>query len=125
MGKASREKGKRGEREFAKFCRDQGYEVNRTAQYRGNTGAAGDVEGLPGIHVEVKRTETLNVWGYMHQSVHDANEEGKGNIPIVAWRKNDHPWLVIMKAEDFFTIYREWEASNEHGLSVCRSDEGL
>lgn len=110
MGKASREKGKRGEREFASFCRDQGYDVHRTAQYRGNTGAAGDVEGLPGIHVEVKRTENLKVWEYMNQSRHDTAQEGKGNIPVVAWRKNDHDWLVIMSADDFFSIYKEWEA---------------
>lgn len=110
MGKASREKGKRGEREFALFCRDQGYDCHRTAQYRGNTGAAGDVEGLPGIHVEVKRTETLKLWDYMNQSVHDSEQEGKGNLPIVAWRKNDHPWIIAMRAQDFFTIYREWKA---------------
>lgn len=110
MGKASIDKGKRGEREFAAFCREQGYDVHRTQQYRGNTGAAGDVEGLPGIHVEVKRTESLRLVDYMAQSKHDAEAEGKGNIPIVAWRKNDHPWYVVMTAEDFFTLYREWKA---------------
>lgn len=110
MGKMSREKGKRGEREFAKLCRDMGYDTHRTAQFRGNTGAAGDVEGLPGIHVEVKRTEALKVWDYMAQSIHDAAESGKGKIPVVAWRRNDHAWLMILRAEDFFTIYRAWEA---------------
>ena len=111
MGKTSRDKGKRGEREFAALCRDHGYDVHRTAQYRGNTGAAGDVEGLPGIHVEVKRTEALKVWDYMRQAIHDAQANGDGNIPVVAWKKNDHPWLVIMTADDFFRIYSEWEAS--------------
>lgn len=110
MSKMSREKGKRGEREFAKLCRDMGYDTNRTAQFRGNTGAAGDVEGLPGIHIEVKRTEALKVWDYMTQSIHDAAESGKGEVPIVAWRKNEHPWLIFLRAEDFFTLYREWEA---------------
>lgn len=113
MGKASRDKGKRGEREWALFCRDQGYDCNRTAQYRGNTGAAGDVEGLPGIHMEVKRTERLLPWDYMTQAQHDARESGKGQIPIVAWRKNDHPWMVLMRAEDWFEIYKAWEL--EHG----------
>lgn len=115
MGKTSREKGKRGEREFAAFCRDQGYNVHRTQQYRGNTGAAGDVEGLPGIHVEVKRTEVLKVWDYMTQAKHDADQEGQGNIPLVAWRKNDHRWLAILDLEDFFKFYREWEASRNGG----------
>jgi Holliday junction resolvase len=110
MGKASREKGKRGEREWARFCRDQGYDCKRTAQYRGNTGDAGDVEGLPHIHIEVKRTEVLRAWDYMTQAIHDAGEAGKDQLPIVAWKKNDHPWMVMMRAEDWFKLYREWEA---------------
>lgn len=111
MGKASRDKGKRGEREFVLFCRDQGYDVHRTAQYRGNTGSAGDVEGLLGIHVEVKRTEALRALDYMAQAKHDAEAEGKGNIPLVAWKKNNCQWVAILDLEDFFTLYRVWEAA--------------
>ena len=33
MGKAEREKGKRGERMLVRFLRDLGYECRRTAQY--------------------------------------------------------------------------------------------
>lgn len=40
MGLYSRNRGKRGERLWCAFCREQGYDVHRTAQYRGNTGAA-------------------------------------------------------------------------------------
>ena len=108
-GKRSRDKGKRGEREWAALCRDQGYDCKRTAQFRGNTGDAGDVEGLPGIHIEVKRTEALRPWDYMAQSAHDAAANGEGNLPIVAWKKNDHGWMVLMKAEDWFQLYRAWE----------------
>ena len=58
----SKNKGKNGELEFCRLCHAEGYnDVHRTAQYRGNTGQAGDVEGLPGIHVEVKRNERLNI----------------------------------------------------------------
>lgn len=116
MGKASRDKGKRGEREWAAVCREQGYDCHRTAQYRGNTGAAGDVEGLPGIHIEVKRTEALRPWDYMTQAAHDAAEAGNGQLPIVAWKKNDHPWMVLMKAEDWFRLYKAWE------LNGCKED---
>ena len=45
MGKMSKEKGKRFERHVAGLFRDYGYEAYRTAQYKGNTGDAGDVEG--------------------------------------------------------------------------------
>lgn len=113
MGKMSRDKGKVGEREFARLCRNHGYDAKRTAQFRGNTGAAGDVEGLPGIHAEVKRTEALRVWDYMNQSKHDAVAAAKGEIPIVAWRKNNHPWLVILEFEDFVRLYAAWEVGEE------------
>lgn len=108
MGKInSKQKGKRGELEFCRLCREQGYEVRRTAQYCGNTGDAADCVGLPGIHVEVKRVENLNYYSAMSQAVHDSEKSGK--IPIVAHRKNDHPWLIVMQSDDWFRIYREWE----------------
>lgn len=119
MGLYSRNKGKVGEREWARLCREQGYDAHRTAQFRGNTGAAGDVEGLPGIHQEVKRVEHLNLVQAMMQSASDAEAEGEGNVPIVAHRKNRLGWLVTMRAEDWFTLYREWEA----GMDLKRRAE--
>ena len=113
MGKMSRDKGKRGEREFAKFCRDQVFEVRRTAQYCGNTGEAADVVGLPHIHVEVKNTERLSIYDAMCQAIWDANKEGKGNLPIVAHKKNYHRWLIIMEAETFFKLYKESSYADE------------
>ena len=107
MGKMSREKGKRGEREFAKLCRDEGFDVHRTAQYCGNTGEAADVVGLPNIHVEVKNVERLDLYGAMCQSIWDAQKEGKGNHPIVAHKRNYKRWLIIMTSETFFELYRE------------------
>ena len=63
MGKMQRTKGAKGELEFAHLCQEYGYTaVHRTAQHCGKTGQAGDVEGLPGIHIEVKRTESLRLY---------------------------------------------------------------
>ena len=47
MGKAQREKGKRGERELAGILRDYGYDTRRGQQFCGSDGSA-DVVGLPG-----------------------------------------------------------------------------
>ncbi len=107
----SKQKGKRGELEFAKLCRDMGYDVRRTAQYCGNTGDASDCVGLPGIHIEVKRTERLNLYEAMAQAIGDS--QTNGDVPMVAHRKNNCDWLIIMRAEDWFGIYREWEAGHE------------
>lgn len=111
MGKTSRDKGKRGEREFAALCKEHGYDVHRTAQFRGNTGQAGDVEGLPGIHIEVKRVEKLMLYDALDQARRDATAQGKGALPIVAHRRNDCRWVIIMDADDWFEIYKEWEAA--------------
>ena len=104
----SKRKGNNGEREFAKLCRFEGYDVRRGQQYNGLEGE--DCVGLPGVHVEVKRVERLNINDAMHQSIRDSRIGGK--VPIVAHRKNNEPWLITMTAEDWFKLYREWECHN-------------
>lgn len=108
MGKMSREKGKAGEREFAGLCRAHGYDARRGRQFNGLGGE--DVVGLPGVHVEVKRVERLDLYGAMAQSRHDAH----GKVPIVAHRRNRSEWLVTLPAGDWFEMYREWEAGRSN-----------
>lgn len=105
MGKASRDKGKRGERELAAKLREYGYEARRGVQYHGGENSP-DVIGLPGMHIECKRTESLRLWDALAQAKHDAGS----NMPCVMHRKNDCPWVVIMGLEDWMQIYAEWEA---------------
>lgn len=101
----SKAKGKTGELEFANLCKKYGFhQARRSQQYAGINNDA-DVVGLPGIHAEVKRVEKLNVSNAMEQS---RNECGKGDIPIVAHRKNREPWLVTMQAEDWLEFYKSW-----------------
>jgi Holliday junction resolvase len=103
----SRQKGARYERELAKAFRNEGYSgARRSVQYSGANGDA-DVVGLPGIHVEAKHVEHLNIHHAMDQAVRDARE---GELPAVFHRKNNCETLVTMRMEDWFTIYREWEA---------------
>ena len=99
----SREKGKRGEREWVNLCKEYGFECRRTSQYCGNTGDASDVVGIDGIHQEVKRVEKLNIYEAMEQAERDC----AGKVPIVAHRKNGKKWLVTMRAEDWFEFLRK------------------
>lgn len=101
----SRSKGARGERELSRVLRGYGYNCRRGQQYCGAGGDA-DVVGLPGIHMEVKRVERLNLSDAMAQSVRDARP---GEKPAVFHRKNHEKWLVTIRLEDFMEIYREWE----------------
>lgn len=68
MGKMQRDKGKRFERLLASRFREYGFDARRTAQYCGNTGDASDVIGLPGIHVEAKHVERMQLYEWMAQA---------------------------------------------------------
>lgn len=105
MGKSSRDKGKRGERYVAQFLRDYGYDARRGQQFAGINGDA-DVVGLPGIHIEVKFVEKLNIVDAYDQSKRDARE---GEIPTVWHKRSRCPLLVTMLADDFMKMYGEYE----------------
>ena len=83
----SRNKGATGERELAKVLRGYGYNCRRGQQYCGANGDA-DVVGLPGLHIECKRVERLNLDDAMAQAKSDAREE---EIPVVMHHFNPHP----------------------------------
>ena len=100
----SRAKGAAGERELAKKLREYGYECRRGQQFCGANGDA-DVIGLPGIHIECKRVERLNIDDAMLQAIRDRRE---GEFPAVFHRKNNGKWMVTMLLDDWQEIYREW-----------------
>ena len=103
----SKRKGTAGELEIVRALKTHGYDVRRTAQYCGNTGEAADVVGLPGIHIEVKRVERLNISEAMAQAIRDSRA---GDAPTVFHRRSNAPWMVTMLLEDWINLYREWEA---------------
>ena len=99
----SKQKGNRGEREFAELCRANGFDASRNPQYGYGGVDNPDVRGLEGIHIEVKRTEKLNIHTAMQQAIQDA---GAAAVPIVAHRRNGAPWLITMQADDWFSLYK-------------------
>ena len=109
MGKSQREKGKRGERELAGRLRDHGYACRRGQQFCGASGDA-DVTGLPGIHIECKRVERLNLQEAMEQSKRDSRT---GEMPCVFHRRDRSEWLVTMRLEDWIQLFKEWEAGQQ------------
>lgn len=105
----SRQKGARGERELAAVLREHGYDCRRGQQYCGANGDA-DVVGLPGIHIECKRVESLNIHKAIEQAKSDARENER---PAVFHRKNGKPWLVTMTLEDWMKIFK---GGNNEGI---------
>ena len=109
MAVNGKRKGKNGELELARKLREYGYDVRRTVQYNGKAeeGEA-DLKGLPYIHIECKRTESLRLYDAVDQAKRDSSTTGE--IPVVFHRKNKCEWLAIMPLDEFMKIYKEYEA---------------
>jgi hypothetical protein len=74
----SREKGKRGERQWRDELRANGYAARRGQQFSGSAESPDVVcESLPWIHFEVKAVERLNIEEAMEQARRDARVEGR------------------------------------------------
>ena len=99
----SRTKGKVGEREFSALLRENGFDARRGVQFSGGADSADVVsEALRFLHIEVKRTQTLNLADACAQAQGDC-----GDKPwVVAHRRNHAPWLITMRAETFFDFLR-------------------
>lgn len=108
MAVNSKQKGARFERALASRFREYGYEARRTAQYCGNSGEAADVIGLPGLHIEAKHQERMQLYDWMAQAKRDS--AGTGRLPAVFHKKNNAEILVTMELDDFMNLYREYEA---------------
>ena len=97
----SRDKGKRGERELARWFNSLGFDCRRGQQYCGVQGNA-DVVGLAGIHVEVKYRDKMTQ-GDLETAWNQANNEKQsGTIPVVVWRRTySRGWMVTMNTSHF------------------------
>lgn len=106
----SKAKGAKGERELSRLLKEYGYDTRRGQQFCGANGDA-DVVGLPGIHIECKRVEDLNIYDAMDQAINDSSamELPFGyDFPTVFHRKNNCEWLVTMQSSDFLEMYKNY-----------------
>ena len=99
----SREKGKRGERQWRDELRANGYAARRGQQFAGSADSPDVVcDQLRWIHFEVKAVERLNIEEAMEQARRDC----AGKVPIVAHKRSFRVWLVTMEAETLFRFLR-------------------
>ena len=103
MGAKSQRKGRAAERELAHLLQRYGYpvEAGRAQSY----GEVPDLSGLPGVHIECKRAETLRLSEWMAQAERDAQRFGDG-LPAIFFRRSRSPWCVVMKLEDWMGLYQ-------------------
>jgi Holliday junction resolvase len=116
----SREKGKRGERQWRDVLRAEGFHAQRGQQFAGGADSPDVVcEELRGFHFEVKAVERLNIEAAMDQARRDAGRK----LPLVAHRRSHRRWLVTMEAETLFRILREDLPEGLPGQRTWRTDQ--
>ena len=117
MGRSSREKGKRGEREFAAFLRDLGIEARRTQQFSGTEGTADVSSSLEGVHFEVKRYAGIAAVRFLEQAERDRRP---GDLPVVAMREDRGEWTVMVRAKHLEEMAKKIVAALEmsRGMSA-------
>ena len=115
MGSKSQRKGRAAELELSRILQGYGYpvEAGRAMSY----GEEPDLYGLPGVHIECKRAETLRLSEWMAQAERDAQRFRDG-APAVFFRRSRSPWCVVMKLEDWMELYRSY-----HPLKVSNYKE--
>jgi Holliday junction resolvase len=96
----SKQKGKRGELQFAAYLRSRGCEARRGQQFSGGNNSPDVVHNLDAIHFEVKRCERSSPYEWLLQAVADAG----GKIPVVAHRQNNRDWIAILPMDDLLDL---------------------
>jgi|TARA_R100000750_G_C2319309_1_gene85680 Holliday junction resolvase len=100
----SKLKGKNGELEVAHLLKEYGFNARRGQQFAGGQDSPDVVHSVEGIHIEVKRTEAFRLYDALEQAEADKNEHEQA---VVFHRKNNQPWVVVLKAEDFLKVMKQ------------------
>jgi Holliday junction resolvase len=99
MSASQKNKGKRGERELARFLTERGHPSRRGVQFSGSPDSP-DVlcTSLP-FHIECKRCERISIYDALEQAEGDADGPA-----LVAHRRNCKPWLAILRLDDLLAL---------------------
>lgn len=93
MGAMQRRKGAAGEREAAAELRAVFPQLIAERSARNGVDQAEDIcHSLTGVHIEVKRCETLSLYAAMEQ----AQAACGGKVPVIMHRRNRKEWLAVV-----------------------------
>lgn len=97
------EKGKVGEREFAKYLRGHGFEARRGQQHKGGADSPDVITDMGRLQWEVKRRQAFNLPDAVDKL---SDETDFMDVAVVAHRKNRRRWLATLSMHDFLRMYR-------------------
>lgn len=96
-GASARNKGKGGELEVVHVFRDAGVEAERSAPMQAGNNGHGDIAcALPGLFIEAKRQERLEIPAWLRKLQADCPE---GRTPVLAFRQNRDSWRAVVPLE--------------------------
>ena len=101
-GRGAQRKGRAGELELVKVLQEMGYHVHRASLPYVDGETAPDLDGLQGVHIEVKRCEGLRPTEWLYQAAADARA---GELPAVFFRQNRGTWKVLMNLPEWLKLY--------------------
>lgn len=116
MSRSQRDKGKRGELEARALIRRhfEGAAIARVDIERtpnsGGLSFKGDLHGIPDHHLEIKRTERLDLPAAWRQATDDCQAH---KTAAVMHRRNEGEWLLTVRAEDYWGYLAELVALRE------------
>lgn len=103
-GKASRSKGSSAEREIVQILKSRGHNARRSAYSGMMAHEKGDIVGLTGYHLEVKRCEKLKLPEWTRQAESGATD---AEVPVVVYRASREPWRVSMPLNAFLDLVED------------------
>lgn len=109
MGRASRDKGSRGELEVVEMIRAAGWPFCHRNFDSGSAGGGDVARGPAGVAVEIKRTEALRLREAWKQAVDDAAP--RREIPVVMHRWNGGEWIAMLPADELLALLAHRERS--------------
>lgn len=107
MGKAERDRGKRGELLLRDVLRAAGWTAAERGQQRAGGVESPDVKNGPrGVHIECKFVERLSPRAALAQARRDAPADA---VPVVAWKTARQEWVAVLALDDLLRLLRDIE----------------
>lgn len=116
VGKWSRNKGARGEREAAERLHSLfGWRAKRAQQHSGTeTTADVMVQDTPGLWFEVKRVQRLCV----HKAMSTATEQSGRKCPVLLHRVDQGEWLLTINLSDLPRLCHAYECATSEQMAT-------
>ena len=102
MGKPSRDKGKRAEREVAEILRALDFPAARRGRQYSGSPESPDVVGIDGAHLEIKHRQAGNVAKWLDECAEDAGPE---LLPLLIHRSDRSVFKLTLYLGDVWRLY--------------------